>query len=886
MGLAAPSPVHGYGNPVGKVCISETPNLCPETPAIFAGNPGDNLTVHVVVQGADSFIEFRVLVRADPSILDPLWVDVSGNVLDSRPAADLFALCIDGTPLTTNGGDCLPQDGPGVVDVGATGLYAPFPGATGLLFKIGYKIIGSTFSSPIDFPTGCPASSTPTGHCVSLLDTGIIGGSPIMPATVQAGSIENAQYMEGDFAISVAPASMSIARGMTAYANVSLSSFDGFAGTVSLTIELGSYLAAWLDPKVVTLSAGQTITVKLTISSLRTINPGPRNATVVGTIGPLSHSVDLSLTLVETQTISLVKNGGFDSRFAFWQPRGLKGASFQDPADPSRDRVLPDFKVTNSTGLCTRDEEQGTPFAQIEGALGSNGFLEQYIPVPPGGALLAFHTWGQYRQYNPAVETVTIVDGIENRFTLDRFAPPSTIDDAGLCTGTAPALKTYDLSDFSGQTIRLRLGGEGYGCCSALVLYDDIQVVPYGGAALPPERGTPDFAVTATPDNVVVVDATVLVEVYVVSLNNFVGEVSLQILGLSGLGTSLSSTIVSLQMNETRVVTLSLWRIGDARSLGGIEVRGYSESSWRNTSIYVNMALWIPDFTVRLSPSSLVLAPGTSMTTTIRLTSIRGFAGDVSLTAEVLEAPDNSPTLILTPEKVKLEYWQSAASTLKVSTVEQTPLGNYTILLTTTSGFYGSTHYVIIPLTIERNPPSPRLEHTLTHDQTTHPEETLPILNHFANTGPTRIRLTNVLIAADFGHASWSSTSGGGPIELDLGQVQTLTLILAVPSNASLGSHAITVTVDWQYFHPGSALLWNDSPQLVTHGSVRIGPHVTPADNQGNDLSGMLDTLFQSIARPAIIVVLMSLGVGISILAAVLLLMLRPKRKGLEGKPT
>ncbi len=647
-----------------------------------------------------------MLVRTDPSILNPLSADVSVSVLG--PSVHIYTQCINGASPVDNG-ECLAQDGPGVVDVGATGV-PTFPTTTGLLLKIGYRVAGNTSNTPIDFATGCSGSSDATGSCVFLNDTRISGASTIMPATIQPGSFEDLPYTTGDFAISTSTPSISTLRGMTANANVSLNSIDGFTGTLSLEVRSSTNdVAGWMDQSAVTLLSSQTFVSKLTFLSLVTATPGIYTVTIVASIGSLSHSLVFSLRLLQTQTVNLVQNGGFDSHFAFWQLWGVQGTSFLDPSDPLKDKGLPAFQVVNGSAICTPDEKRGTPFAQMEDALGSNGFLEQWLTIPSGGARLSFHTWGQYKQNNPTIGTVVIVDGIENRFTLDTFAPPSIQNDNGSCNGASPVLRTFDLSGFAGQTVRLRLSGEASECCSALIMYDDVQIVPYGDAALPHVQGPPDFALTTATSEVAIVGLgqTVQVEIDLVSLNSFSGNVSLQVSFLAGLNSSLNATIVNLQPNATKTVTLSLSHpYGSPISEGWIEVSGSNGSLVRSAQISVNLGLFLsPDFVYRLSPSPIVLGTSTLGSATIHLTSLGGFAKGVSLSAQVLEAMSNNPTATVDPNSVTLASFGSATSDLTVSIMLNTPVGNYTILLKGTNDFFGITHYMIIPLIVENISP-------------------------------------------------------------------------------------------------------------------------------------------------------------------------------------
>jgi len=88
-----------------------------------------------------------------------------------------------------------------------------------------------------------------------------------------------------DFQISVSPTSLSIQAGSSGTPTVTLTSVNGFAGSVSLAAT-GAY--ASLSPAGVTLASGGTQTSVLTFSTTATTSPGSYIVTITGT-GPLTH---------------------------------------------------------------------------------------------------------------------------------------------------------------------------------------------------------------------------------------------------------------------------------------------------------------------------------------------------------------------------------------------------------------------------------------------------------------------------------------------------------------------------------------------------------------------------------------------------------------------
>jgi hypothetical protein len=90
-----------------------------------------------------------------------------------------------------------------------------------------------------------------------------------------------------DFGISVNPTTLTVQAGSSQTATVTVTSVNGFAGTVSLAATNGAY--ASLNPTSVTLSAAGTETSILTFSTTATTPTGSYDVTVTGTYGTISH---------------------------------------------------------------------------------------------------------------------------------------------------------------------------------------------------------------------------------------------------------------------------------------------------------------------------------------------------------------------------------------------------------------------------------------------------------------------------------------------------------------------------------------------------------------------------------------------------------------------
>src|SRR2546426_9667392 len=65
----------------GLVCVSPVAYSCPFGQPIYTGRPGTELHVNVVVQGAEPFDAYSVVIGVNSSILQPVSVNATGGLL-------------------------------------------------------------------------------------------------------------------------------------------------------------------------------------------------------------------------------------------------------------------------------------------------------------------------------------------------------------------------------------------------------------------------------------------------------------------------------------------------------------------------------------------------------------------------------------------------------------------------------------------------------------------------------------------------------------------------------------------------------------------------------------------------------------------------------------
>src|SRR2546427_114225 len=104
-----------------------------------------------------------------------------------------------------------------------------------------------------------------------------------------------------DFSISAAPSSLTIHLGSSGTSTITLSSLNGFAGTVSLSPSIACsgtciiYPTATLNPTSVTLAAGGAGTSTLTVSTTGLTTPGTYVVLITATSGSITHTVTVTV---------------------------------------------------------------------------------------------------------------------------------------------------------------------------------------------------------------------------------------------------------------------------------------------------------------------------------------------------------------------------------------------------------------------------------------------------------------------------------------------------------------------------------------------------------------------------------------------------------------
>ncbi len=165
--------------------------------------------------------------------------------------------------------------------------------------------LGGTGTATLTIST---QSSTPAGS-YTVTVTGS-SGTLSHSTSIQVSVVQSAQP---DFSITANPASITLQPGTSGSSTVTVTSLNGFSGTVALT---DSISPATSNPPVIslsssslTLSSGGSARSTLTIATSSSTTSGSYTVSVTGTSGSLSHSVSLALTVSQRADFTLASSG-------------------------------------------------------------------------------------------------------------------------------------------------------------------------------------------------------------------------------------------------------------------------------------------------------------------------------------------------------------------------------------------------------------------------------------------------------------------------------------------------------------------------------------------------------------------------------------------------
>lgn len=254
-----------------------------------------------------------------------------------------------------------------------------------------------------------------------------------------------------DFALSAAPASASVVQGSSVTDTITISAQNGFAGNVALSASgLPSGVTASFSPATTTSSS------TLTLSASSSAAIGGKTVTITGTSGSLTHTATINLSVAAgggTPT-ELVTDGSFESGSSSWS--ATSGV------------------ITNSSSEAAHT---GSYKAWLDGYGQSHtDTVSQTVTIPAtaSSATLTFwlHIDTAETTTSKAYDSLSVQLQSSSGSVLKTLATYSNLD-----SNSGYAQKSFDVSAYKGQTIKIYFNGVEDSTMQTSFVIDDVSLM-------------------------------------------------------------------------------------------------------------------------------------------------------------------------------------------------------------------------------------------------------------------------------------------------------------------------------------------------------------------------------------------------------------------------
>jgi len=521
-----------------------------------------------------------------------------------------------------------------------------------------------------------PAATPPGFDSIAVTGTG-------------ANSLSHSAYVQlnvtgPDFTLSASNYFLTLQAGQTANSTLTLSSRGGFSGTVILTATTFAPVQSTISPISVTINTTQTsATALVTVTVAPATPPTFTQVYVTATSGNIVHTIYIQISITGPD-FSVSTNPS-----ALSIPQGASGQStvslssidnFSGNVTLSSSSLLLTSFSTNPVNLAAGGSAITTltiqaplntaPGSYFVGITASSGPLTRYSQVyvnviGPDFSIAASPYFLSIPQGGSGNSTISLtsIDNLKGTVNLfAKFSGPITV---------SPNNTTVTLSPNSTSTTTFKFStgvnvapGYYYADIAASIgsithdVYVSIQVTG------------PDFSIFSTPGSLTLQrGASGVSTVFLNSLDGFNGTVSMNVTSY-GLIAIPSNTTQNLTPGGTVSITITI-QVPETTPPGSyyVLVQAVSGTIRHSTQIFVQVIG--PDFSIQANPVQLFIHPGESAQSTILLTSLNGFSGNITLTASYFVFGTNftlSPiNVTLTPAIVTLSPGATSSATLDVS---------------------------------------------------------------------------------------------------------------------------------------------------------------------------------------------------------------------------
>jgi uncharacterized membrane protein len=501
-----------------------------------------------------------------------------------------------------------------------------------------------------------------------------------------------------DFRISSNPSFLNIRPGGSAHSTITLNSVLGFSSTVSLsTFTFQGNIAATLDKYSVFVNSTTTAKATLTVSVPSTLPAGFSSVSVAGSAGNLTRStyvavnvtapdfrlsVSPSLLILNEHsaanaTINLLSSIGFQgtvtlSAFSY----GVNGPAVT--INPSSVTLTANGTGTSSLKISTSSANPGYYSIAVTGSSGSlsHTFFVNVDVIGPDFSISANPQFLIIRSGGSAQSTISLSSVLRFNGTItlsaSSYGVTASLNRTSVTVNsTTPAAATLTVSVPRGTPsgfYYIYVNGVSGNLTHTAYIF--VNVV------------APDFSISASPQSLTLrVGGSAESTISLSSILHFNGTITLTTSSSYGLTASLDKYSVSLNSTSTAAATLTVTAPSNTPAgFYSVYVNGVSGNLTHSAYVFVNVVA--PGFRISINPSFISLKVGSSINSTITLTSTLGFSGSVTLTAFNIF---NGPSVIINPSTVTLTPNGTVTATLEISAVNAVP-GSYYVSINGISG--------------------------------------------------------------------------------------------------------------------------------------------------------------------------------------------------------
>jgi hypothetical protein len=298
-----------------------------------------------------------------------------------------------------------------------------------------------------------------------------------------------------------------------------------------------------------------------------------------------------------------------------------------------------------------------------------------------------------------------------------------------------------------------------------------------------------DYSLSTSSNSVAVPQgSTGIVSITVASLNHFSGDVSLT----AAITTSANAPVVTTSQLSIKLTSDATTSVSVTVSTTSSTTLGYYNVTVQGKTDTLSHSIIMlahvtpppppptPDFYLYANPPSLTTTQGGSVTSTLTISSILSYSGNVALTANIYPSGTNSPNVGLNLTSLRLPAGGTNTTNIFVNTFNST-IGTYTIVVTGISG--ALAHTTQITLTV--NPVTAR--ESLNLEYFNFNSNTSATLN-LRNTGTVTTSLVSYFVT-DAGGDKYTLANWNGPIISPNGLgIATILIGASCPSCALSGS--------------------------------------------------------------------------------------------------